>query len=295
MPSLHPGDGLELLTGYTEVNPKDWPDAVSVHLPYVIDWYSVWKGRYKIPDDFPDSRVPYFSYGKDRESIIEAVRRCIESAAPLDPAYGVIHAGSANIKELFAQRYSDTDEEVLKAFAEIVNQAGASFPGGEPPCRRAFENQWWPGLRMLDDKNFSFLCDNIEFTNWGLCLDTGHLLVTTQRSESEEQAVDLLTEIFSNYPKEMIDSIGTIHLHVNTSAGYIGRFKAPEGIYDRSLDEILSEGYRFVPGMDQHRPFTIRDVCRITDILRPDFVTHEMGAPDASKRDADYLRQRSLF
>ncbi len=295
LPSLHPGDGLELLTGFFKSDVNEWPDAVSVHLPYVIDWYSIWKGRYTIPDDFPDDRVPFFSYGRDRESIIEAVRKCIECAAPFNPAYGVIHAGSANIKELFSTRYSDTDEEVLKAFAEIVNQAVSSFPGGEPPFRLAFENQWWPGLRMLDGKDFEFLCDNIEFDNWGLCLDTGHLLVTTQRSESEEQAIDLLTGIFSSYPKEMLDAIGTIHLHVNTSAGYIERFKAPEGIYDKPLDDILNEGYRFVPGMDQHRPFTIKDVRRITDILKPDFVTHEMGAPDAAKRDSDYLTQRLLF
>ncbi len=294
-PSLHPGDGLELLTGYFEAYPKDFPDTVSVHLPYVVDWYSVWSGRYRIPDDYPDDHVPFFSYGRDRDSIIVAVRKCIECAAPFDPAYGIIHAGSANIKELFSERYSDTDHEVLKAFAEIVNQAVSSFPGGEPPFRLMFENQWWPGLRMLDGKNYETLRDLIEFDNWGLCLDTGHLLVTTQESKDELQAIDLLTDIFSGYPKEMIDAIGVIHLHVNTSAGYIKGYKAPEGIYDKSLSEILNVGYSFVPGMDQHRPFTTTGVKRITDILRPDFVTHEMGASDVSQREKDYLLQRSLF
>ena len=122
-PSLHPGDGLELLTGYFEADPKDFPDTVSVHLPYVVDWYSVWSGRYRVPDDYLDDHVPFFSYGRDRDSIIGAVRKCIECAAPFDPAYGIIHAGSANIKELFSERYSYSDHEVLKSFAEIVNQA----------------------------------------------------------------------------------------------------------------------------------------------------------------------------
>ena len=294
-PSLREGDGIELLTGYFDVDKALWPDAPSVHLPYVIDWYSVWKGRLTIPDEMGDDEVQFFSYGRDRESIIDAVRRCIECAAPLRPAYGVIHAGSANIDELFNERYSDTDEEVLSAFAEIVNEAVKSFPGGEPPFRLAFENQWWPGLRMLDGRNYEQLCDEIEFENWGLCLDTGHLLVTTQQSRDELQAIDLLTDIFSGYPKEMIDAVGTIHLHVNTSAGYIKAYKAPENVPEMSIRERLNVGYKFVPGMDQHRPFTVRDVRRITDILKPDFVTHEMGAPDTSQREADYHTQRALF
>ena len=226
-PSLCEGDGLELLTGFFDADVSQWKDAVSVHLPYVVDWYSVWCGRLDIPDDMSDDEVRFFSYGRDRNEIIDSVRKSIEFAHPFDPAYGVIHAGSANIKELFSTEYSDSDESVLKAFAEIVNEAVKGFPGGEPPFRLMFENQWWPGLRMLDGKNYKTLCDNVEFDNWGLCLDTGHLLVTTQQSRDELQAIDLLTDIFGGYPKEMIDSIGTIHLHVNTSAGYIRNYDAP--------------------------------------------------------------------
>ena len=294
-PSLRKGDGLELLTGYFDVDVSQWKDAVSVHLPYVVDWYSVWNGRLALKDEMSDDDVLFFSYGRDRGSIVEAVRKCIEKASPFRPAYGVIHAGSANIRELFSTKYSDSDESVLKAFAEIVNQAVSSFPGNEPPFRLMFENQWWPGLRMLDGKNYGTLCDLIEFENWGLCLDTGHLLVTTQESRDELQAIDLLTDIFGNYPKEMIDAIGTIHLHVNTSAGYIGGYDAPADTANMPIKEVLNAGYGFVTGMDQHRPFTVKEVRRITDILRPDYVTHEMGAPDPAQRETDYHTQRSLF
>ena len=294
-PSLHPGDGIELLTGYFETDVSQFRDAVSVHLPFVVDWYSVWDGRLKIPDDMADDSVLFFSYGRDSESIIEAVRKGIECARPFDPAYGVIHAGSANIDELFSETYSDSDHEVLSAFAEIVNEAVSSFPGGEPPFRLMFENQWWPGLRMLDGKDYGILCDKMEFENWGLCLDTGHLLVTTQESRDEMQAIDLLVDIFNGYPAEMIDDIGVIHLHLNTSAGYIRNYKVPEGIGKMSINDRLNIGYGFVGGMDQHRPFTVKDVRRITDILKPDYVTHEMGAPEPEARQADYLSQRSLF
>ena len=294
-PSLVKGDGIELLTGFFDADPSQWPDAVSVHLPYVVDWYGVWKGRLKIPDEMDDDEVRFFSYGRDRQQIIDTVRKSIECASPMKPAYGVIHAGSANIDELLSERYSETDREVLTAFAEIMNEAVSAFPNGEPPFRLMFENQWWPGLRMLDDKDYRILCDRIEFDNWGLCLDTGHLLVTTQRSEDELQSIDLLTDIFSGYPEDMIDDIGVIHLHVNSSAGYIRNYDRPEGFDTMSIKDRLKEGYRFVGGMDQHRPFTTKDVMRITDILRPEYVTHEMGAPETSVREKDYQTQRSLF
>jgi len=223
------------------------------------------------------------------------VRKGIECARPFNPAYGVLHAGSANIDELVSEVYSDTDFDVLTAFAEIVNEAVSTFPNGEPPFRLMFENQWWPGLRMLDGKDYRILKDKIEFENWGLCLDTGHLLVTTQKSKDELQSIDLLTGIFEKYPQEMLDDIGTIHLHVNSSADYIKNYDAPKDFRKMSIGDRLKLGYGFVGGMDQHRPFSVKEVRRITDILKPDYVTHEMGAPDTEAREKHYLQQRSLF
>ena len=293
-PSLVKGDGFELLTGFFDIDPSAWPDAVSVHLPYVVDWYSVWKGRLNV-EDMTDDDLLFFSYGRSRGTMVDNIRTSIEKASVLKPAYGVIHAGSANIDELFSETYSDSDNEVLFAFAELINEAVSTFPKGEPPFKLMFENQWWPGLRMLDGKNYKILKDKIEFENWGLCLDTGHLLVTTQRSRDELQAIDLLAEIFEKYPQDMLDDIGTIHLHVNTSADYIKNYDEPKDFLKMSIGDRLKLGYGFVGGMDQHRPFSVKEVRRITDILKPDYVTHEMGAPDTETREKQYLQQRSLF
>lgn len=294
-PDLIPGDGIELLTGYSPVPEHCFGDTVSVHLPYSTDWYSVWTGRLEVPEDTPDDTARFIFYGRDREGIVDSLRTSMEIAAPLRPAYAVLHAGSANLNELLAQSYSDSDDDVLDAFAEAVNRAVSDFPGGEPPFRILFENQWWPGLRMLDGRNYRRLCDRIEFENWGLCLDTGHLLVTTQGSKDECQAVEMLLGIFDRYPKDMIDSIMTVHLHVNTSAGYISNYHVPDGYYDMSLDDRLTEGYRFVCGMDRHLPFTVRGASDLIDRLDPDYVTHEMGAVSREDFARDYRTQRSLF
>lgn len=292
---LRPGDGIELLTGYSPVEDRFRRDTVSVHLPYCTDWYSVWAGRDVIPEGTPDDDVRYIFYGRDREEIIDSVRRSIEIAAPLGPEYGVIHAGSANIGELLSPVYTDRDEDVLRAFAEILNQAVSGFKGGEPPFRLELENQWWPGLRMLDGSNYRTLCNELEFENWGLCLDTGHLMVATQEAFEECQSIDLLLGIFDRYPADMIDAVDVMHLHCNTSGGYIANYNVPDGFYEWGVNERISEGYGFVCGMDRHLPFSRKEAVRLVERLNPQYVTHEMGAVDPAENHTHYLHQRALF
>ena len=288
-------DGIELLTGYETVDPRIYGEAVSAHLPYCTDWYSVWTGRIDVPEDISDIDARYIFYGRNREDIIDSVRRFIEAASPLEPAYGVIHAGSAKFDELISNSYSESDSIVLSAFAEMMNSAVSVFPNGEPPFRILFENQWWPGLRMLDGSGHRMLVNSLEFENWGLCLDTGHILVATHRSENEIQAAELLLDVFDGYPEDMIDDIVTVHLHVNTSAEYIRSHKGDPMFGERPFMERLRMGYKHVCSMDTHRPFSVAEARDLADRLSPDFVTHEMGAVNADDRVKDYLIQRSLF
>lgn len=294
-PELFSGDGIELLTGYSPLQ-RSVPDGtVSVHLPYAVDWYGVWKGRMDVPDGMSDDEVKFVFYGGDREGISEAMMLGIDIASSIGPEYGVMHAGSADLDDFFSFGRRDRDEDVLSAFAEALNNAVAAFPGGEPPFKLLFENQWWPGLRMLDDKGYRILRDRIEFENWGLCLDTGHLLVATQRSSDEGQAIGILSDVFDGYPEEMIDDIITIHLHTNSSAGYLERYDPPEGFGEMDIGDRLREGSRFVFGIDSHLPFTRKEITEQVERLRPEFVTHEMGAGESRAFQKDYVTQRSLF
>lgn len=288
-------DGVELLTGYTPIQEHYLNGAVSVHLPYCTDWYGIWTGNLQVPEDIPDDTARYLFYGRDRASIIDSLHLAIDIASSSNPAYGILHAGSASINELLSKTYSLSDDTVLKEFAEIINTAVSRFPNGEPPFRLLFENQWWPGLRMTDGRNYRTLCDNIEFENWGLCLDTGHLLVTTKKSFDEDRSIELLETIFDTYPKDMIDSIMTIHLHFNDSGNYFENYNEPALPDDVGLMDLISMGYAHVCSMDQHRPFTSGRVHEITDILCPEYVTHEMGTPVLEDKRQNYLGQRSLF
>ena len=60
---------------------------------------------------------------------------------------------------------------------------------------------------MIDDRTYRVLENELEFSNWGLCLDTGHLLVSLRGSDTEESALEMLNECVESYPKEMIERI----------------------------------------------------------------------------------------
>ena len=293
-PMLVPGDGVELLTDYDPV-PDDFKGSVSVHLPYAIDWYGRWSGKREISDDVKDELIKYIYYGRDREEIVSNVRKTIEIASTEHPPYGVMHACSANFDELYEYDYSEKDSDVVSAFTEMVNEAVSYFKNGKPPFTLAFENLWWPGLRLTDAEGFRYLERHLEFDDWGICLDTGHLLVALKGAKDEEEALEMLNRTVDRYPKDMLDRIIAMHLHVNTSKEYISSFKIPDGFYDKGHMGRYSSAYQHVTSMDQHLPFTNKGVKDLVERLSPDYVNHEMGAVDIKDRVEQYKIQRSLF
>ena len=287
-------DGLELLTGYTPVDPSFKPYCGSVHLPYAADWYGPATGKRPVDPDMDDSKVVYRHYARDRNGIVEVLRKAMETAAPLDPAYAVLHAGSANINELLCYDYSDRDLDVIDVFADLMNDAVSAFPGGEPPMTIAFENTWWPGLRMVTADGFRRLAGRLEFDDWCLCLDTGHLLFSMKGTDTEAEALEYLNRAVDGYPSEMLARIVTMHLHVNTSRKIL-RNNADPNSASVPLEERMARAYKLIGGVDQHRPFTDPGVRDLVERIDPDFIVHEMGAVKIEDQVRDHICQRSLF
>ncbi|MFA5453323.1 MAG: hypothetical protein WC248_07100 [Candidatus Methanomethylophilaceae archaeon] len=288
-------DGVELLTGYEPVDASFLDLSTSVHLPYATDWYAAWTGVRKVSDDIPDEDVRYLFYGREKKDIINNLKLAMDNATVVDPAYAVLHACNANLDEILAYDYSDDDEKILSVFIEMVNEVISLFPNGEPPFKILFENLWWPGLKMLDDKGFRLIEKKIEFENWGLCLDTGHLMVSTKRSREEKSSIQILERIFENYPKEMIDRIITMHLHQNTSADFMKTYSRDPNYLRLGTIDRLNVAYGYIFKMDEHRPFTLKEATHLVDIIKPKYVTHEMGAVDILARIRDFKQQRALF
>ncbi len=293
-PMIPSEDGIELLTGFGAV-PSEYTDGVvSVHLPYSTDWYGIWSGKRKVSDDVDGGSISFMYYGSDREEIVSNIVKMIHVADELHPPYGVFHACSANFDELMERKYSETDSEVTEALAEILNEVSSSL-GGEMPFELALENLWWPGLRMTDSSGYRYLEKHLEFDNWCICLDTGHLLLSAGGSYDEEGSIDLLNRVADSYPKDMIDRIHAIHLHNNTSKQILDSHIPPEGFLELGHMKRYSAAYPYVCSIDQHRPFTDPEIVDFVERLSPEYINHEMGVPDPVKRVSDYMIQRSLF
>lgn len=281
-------DGLELLTAYSEPDPAYRGLAEAVHLPYAPDWLAAWEGR---PEDLYGDDALYFMYGRCREDVASNVARCIEAAASLSPAHGVFHACNADTAEIFRRRYTRDDSHVLAALCELMNEVVGAMPGGEPPFRILFENLWWPGLRLTDESGYRFLERGLEFDDWGICLDTGHLMSCLPVT-SESEGIDMLEGVFSGYSRGLVDRIGAVHLHWSASAEYRRTFE--EGGAEGTMSERLVRANEHVGKIDMHMPFTDPRCAGLVEMLSPRFVVHEMlGSED--RMMAGFRTQRSHF
>jgi len=286
-------DGIELLTGYFDPDPIFKGVTKGVHLPYATDWYSVWCGDVEPADE---ENIKFKSYGVNKNDIVKNLAAAVKHASLLSPNYGVLHASNTRMDEVMGFTHRDTDHEILNAVAEILNGVASSFPGKEMPFKILLENLWWPGLTMKDDSGFRILNELLEFDNWGICLDTGHLMAHLGNCRHEEESISKLLRIFRSYPKEMTDRIDLIHLHMSLSADYIEQCKKNPIVNETtSHDEFMRKAYEHVCRLDEHRPFTSPSVTEIVETIRPRYVTHEISAPAAYDVLTGFSSQRSLF
>lgn len=287
----HQCDGLELLTSFEQPPDVFSSSLVTVHLPYAIDWLSAWEGRcYDVDDN--ESRL--ISFGRNRDEIIYNIRKSICSVSHLNPAHGVMHACNADIPEMYLHNYSRSDLYVVNVFCEIVNEVMSCFPKSEPPFKIVFENLWWPGLRMLDDSGFRVLESKLEFDNWGLCVDTGHMMSCIPKIYTEEDGIDALLKVFDGYPKDMVDRISASHFHYSASGHYRETFREMGFDENTDVSERITNAFSHVGKIDQHLPFSLERCNELVEALRPEYLIHELPGHGDSLMD-DFDKQRKLI
>ncbi len=285
-------DGVELLTGYDRIPETHVGFSASVHLPYAADWRSVWDGE-EIPE-YDSDMAKFLMYGTSRKDIIGNLGKAISVASSLNPPYGVLHAGNVKLHDILKRTKDADDRKVLDSFCEMINTVVSGFPGSKPPFRLAFENLWWPGLRMIDGWEIGYFERKIEFDDWGICLDTGHLLNCLPDIRNEEDAVNSLRKVFEGYGEEIKERICTVHLHMSTSSDYRDSFedREPKG---ETVDDYMIEANTHIGKIDQHRPFNTDGCAELVNILKPDYVTHELNGSFSESPLEDFALQRSHF
>lgn len=285
-------DGLELLTGYGLPPATHSELAKAVHLPYAADWSRAWNGRW-IPEMDPEMSR-FIMFGTCREEVSDSLVCAMESASHLKPPYGVLHAGNVNLEQVLKRPCGTDDRKILDDFCEMVNSAVSRLPGGHPPFKLAFENLWWPGLRMIEGWEVGYFERKIEFDEWGICLDTGHLLNCLPGIYTEEDAINSLSKVFKGYGQDVIDRICTVHLHLSVSSEYRDSFES-RSVDGDTVDEVMYKANDHIGKIDQHLPFTLPGCKELVDMLGPEHVTHEMSGSYSGDLLDDFIIQRSHF
>lgn len=292
-------DGVELLLGYepaSDAIPKEL--IKSVHLPFWITWLDVWrKGEVGLKAYFPpmsNEDILYCCGGKNQKEMVAAQKKLWELAAIYKPKQAVMHASHVELEHAFTRKFTYTNEDVLKCFAELMNQTSQEFSDGEPPCVIGIENLWWPGLNFESSSLTDDFAASLNFDKWNLVLDTGHLMNTNTKLRCEDEAVDFVLEKLSQLSEDIRKRIQSIHLNLSLSGQYhLDQLKTglPANWENLSCSERYNLARNYVLKIDQHLPFQTKRVKEIVGLLNPHTVVHEFIASTMDEYN-DFLKQQ---
>ncbi len=202
-----------------------------------------------------------------RNSWLDGYRENIRLAVEAEALYLVFHVSHVRLTELFNWQFGASDQEVIEATIEVVNELADDIPD---ETVLLFENLWWPGLTLRNRELTGRLLNEVHHRNVGIMLDTGHLMNTNQALTTEQQGVDYILATLSELGPYRRYVKG-IHLHQSLSGEYVRQSRIGPFANKGNLSEAMSH----VLKIDQHLPFTTPDVQRIINYVQPDYLVHE--------------------
>ena len=268
--------------------------VIGYHLIFYPDWIDFWKGNEKrLTKKFGDRETYHSFYGGwDRSCLIRQYREDLHRAERLKVRYVVFHVSDVSIEEGYSYRWEHTDNEIIDATAELINLLTAER---EYPFEILMENQWWPGLTLTDPKKTKRLLDQVNTPRKGLMLDTGHLMNTNPRLETQHDGVEYLVRMLQEHG-ELCQYVHGVHLHQSLSGRYVREHmgNVPKEASGKYLDQY-AQNYSHILRIDQHRPWTDPDIRRLFAYISPNYLTHELRAKTPEDREAAVMIQRSAL
>lgn len=242
-----------------------------VHLLFWSTWVDFWRGnRTALMKEFGSEEKIRAYYGSLHVSDwIAAWKENLRQAAECQPQYLVLHVAHNRTSEMYTRAFAATDEDVVRATIELVNEIACEIPEG---CRLLFENLWWPGLTFCQPHLAAMLLEKVNYSAVGFMLDTGHLMNTNLDLRSEADGAAYVTKIYRN-----LGAVGKyvygLHLHQSLSGSYVREMmRRHVGACD-PLDWQTAMAY--VMRVDRHEPFRTEAARRILDAVQPDYLVHE--------------------
>jgi hypothetical protein len=266
----HHLDGLEMMfcnSWDPRVHKKHWVQGV--HLRFWPSWMDFWRGdKEELLRQFGSDEQIIGCYGAlTPEGWLNVYRNNIREARLAGAKYVVFHVSQTRIPELFNWQFSYSDQQIIEATLEVVNELVADIP---QDMELLFENLWWPGLTLQNKELTALLLDNVKHPKVGIMLDVGHLMNTNPELKTQDDGVEYVLSIIEALG-EYKGYIHGMHLHHSLSGEYIKKSRGrpvPQ-------DNIMFETMNHVLKIDEHLPFTSPAVKRILNSVKPQYVVHE--------------------
>ena len=283
-------DGVELMyfrEDEKKIIGKD--KVVGLHMHFFPFWLDLWKGNEeRLLNEF-DTRENFERYygGDSRDAILSRYREDLKIAHQYDVEYVVFHVSEASIEESFTWNYYYSDEEVVDATAELLNEL---FKNEDGKIALLLENLWQPGLKFTDPSITKRMLDQIVYPNKGIMLDTGHLLHTNTKIRTQEEGVAYINELLDKHG-ELVKYIRGMHLNQSLTGEYCEDTKKNPPPMADTYWERYTQMFYHAYAVDKHEPFTAKGVKELINRIAPEYVTFEFITAD-HKQHCEYLEQQ---
>ena len=283
-------DGVELMDYGDDISPIIPEEKViGIHMRCPYHWLDFWNGDMeRCIREYGSEKQVYENFGgTDRQALVDAFLQDWNRALLHQAEYAVYHISDVTCMECLTGEYAHTDEEVIDAACEMINQA---LPATAEGPWLLLENLWHPGLTFTRPEMTRRLLEGIHYPKTGFMLDTGHLMHTDLELNSQEEAVSYIHRCLDQHG-ELCDHIRGIHLNQSLTGAY--RKQLMENLPELSEDynERMKKIYTCVFRMDQHKPFTCAGVRELIKRIDPDYLTYEFISNNREEH-MELLRQQ---
>jgi hypothetical protein len=271
----HNLQGLEMIQT-SQWNKEVLPPCMiyGLHMRFWPIWLDLWRNnKAELMRQFgdADSYIHYYG-GGSRDAIMEYYRNEIKTACDMDADYVVFHVSHLQLEHCYNYRFTYNDDEIIEAFIEMINELLDGIPA---EFELLLENQWWPGLTLLDKNIANRLMRDIHYKNKGFMLDIGHLMNTNIELTSEVEAVSYILNMLENL-EELASCIKGIHLNSSLSGEYV-KSQLKENCYDpeESFFNRYCKVLEHISKIDMHIPFAHPSIKKVIDFVNPKYLVYE--------------------
>ncbi|QDR79268.1 TIM barrel protein [Sporomusa termitida] len=213
-----------------------------------------------------EENIKAYYGGLTRDEWLEGCRQQINAARAAGARYLVFPVGEVKPWEAYTWQFGTTDEEVVTAAVEVINELVACIPDD---MALLFENQWFPGLRLQDKPTVLRLIRGVRHPNIGIMLNTGHLLNTNHHLKTEVEGVEYILAVLRKLRLYREDIRG-LRLNCSLSGEYV--LRRQRQIAGGNLRAEEWPEYRL--RIDEQQPFRVPAVKRIVYEVRPEVLVH---------------------